>query len=100
MIRAFSFNLGSVGYFQLWTQLQGITGFFPANVQVPDTCTQITIAASVAAINISDSNNANVGGMPMGIGTKVTFQSTGRSIGLKEIYISGNGAGVSGIIVY
>lgn len=100
-MKCFSFALpATTNYYQLWTQLQGITGFFPANVIVPDRGCQLVLSSDSGALVVSDSNNANVAGMPLATGTKVTFQSTANSISLKDVYLKGSGLAVSGWFVW
>ena len=100
-MRAFSFTqAANATYYQLWTSLQAVTGFNPANLAIPDRCCQLILNVSVASL-ISDNNNANVAGMPLPVNTPLVFQSSpANKINLKEIYISGTSAVVSGWIVF
>lgn len=96
-MKAFTITLpATTNFYNLWTQLQLLTGFNPANALVPDRCHELILSSDSAAIHVTDANFANQAGMPLASGATLTLRSTTNGINLKEIYVQGSGAIISG----
>lgn len=98
--KIFSFTMpATTNYYSLWTQLQGITGFFAPNELVPDRVSSLIIDQASGNLNIADSNYANSPGIVIGSSSPPFNRSAERNrIDLKNIYLKGSGVAVSGFI--
>lgn len=84
-------------YHSLWSLVTALTGWNPANALIPDRGNFLILGSDSGTIYVSDSNNANVAGMPILSGGSLTLPGyNGTQICLQEIFIKGNGLLISG----
>ena len=100
-MKAFSTTVpATTNYYNLWTLLTAIPGWAPAGTLVPDRCCELILGSDSGVLLVSDSNYANVAGMPIAVGGCLALRTPGNSICLKEIFVKGSGMAISGWYVW